>query len=448
MCSFKRLAAFAAAMTMAAGVMVPASADNNAEKAAPAVELVSRDDVIRDGSYKKYDIVYSQQNAVNGVSFRLDMPKGMDLVDFQIKEDRLSSELGFDELSFSKKMEFKAHDIDGKTVDGSKTVKLGTVVVKTNGVEGDLKVKKVKEDTVKDYDKYLEECEAEGIISYFVAPEISFEDLDFCYTPDVSSAKKGDIITYDVDIINYADLNVFQSSLLFSDKLEYDHYVGEDNFSIPNDFEFDLSFAEDIDEEEFPDGHDYSFVGVYDFLKLWDIDEEAILDETVTDDEDLGDDDFDVDFSDVDVDTLKAGSHNICKLAFKATEDIDDTTGLIMNYYTLAHPSIKYAEDETVTDGEDVTGYDETQSFSRDLDAIIDAINEYNDNKADMLGDSNGSNTVDVSDVSAVAANVKGIKEIDEEFFENADVDEDGSITVTDLSKVAAHVKGVKSLAD
>ena len=433
MCDFKRIAAAAAAMTMAFGTFVTANADEAQEPAkVPTVELVSRDDTVRGGDYKKYDIMYTQEGAATGIKFRLDMPKGMEMVDMTLNESDIRDELDFEMVSVSKKMVISAFDGDGQLCDEAKTVKIGTVVVKTNGVDGDLSIKgtenrRAYSEDLKEMEEKLNELDTDEFTDLYAEDEdliydciddyMEFADLKLTFTPDVASAKAGDTVTYKVDLTTDKDIAIFQTSVLFSDVLEYDHYVGEDEFDIPNDFNYDLVFPGDIDNEVF-DNPDYTFVGMnksYFSLEVEDGHK----------------------YTNAEVNSLTAGTYYLCDLAFKAVTDIDDTNGLFDNYYTIAINND--VEGDFDTDSSPMT-------FTQKLNSALTDMNAVNDSKSEVKGDVNGSSEVDVSDLTGVAAHVKGIRNVDEYYFDNADVDGDGELTVTDLTKIAAHVKGIRAL--
>lgn len=413
MCGFKKLAAVAAAMTMAAGMFVTASAEEAAQtKVKQDVELVSRTDVIG-GEYKKYDIMYSQDGASCGVSFKLDMPKGMELVDIMVNESVVANDIGYEQLAFTKNMELISYDTDDTLAGEVNNVKLATVTIKTNGIDKELTVKDIREENGNYVQNLYDGRGKNEILDHTLIKDFDFVDLAYTFTPDKASAKAGDIITYDVSFDTPQDICIFQTSLLFSDDLKYDSYAGEDNYDIPNDFDFDLVFGEDIDNELF-DVEDYTFIGMNKIM--------------------LGD------TSDKDVtewNSCKKGTHDLCKLNFKAVNDIADTNNLIDGYYILAHSM--QGEDQQL----------DIQTFSQEISAMLPDINKANDQKEEktvMLGDVNGSENVDVSDISEVASHIKGIKPISSANFENADVNKDGELSVNDISLIAAHIKGIKPL--
>lgn len=64
-----------------------------------------------------------------------------------------------------------------------------------------------------------------------------------------------------------------------------------------------------------------------------------------------------------------------------------------------------------------------------------------------ILGDVNGSGSINITDITLTAAHVKGKKLLNSEQFARADINRDGKISVTDITKIAAHVKGKKLIA-
>ena len=219
------------------------------------------------------------------------------------------------------------------------------------------------------------------------------------------------------------DVSLFQTSLIFSEDLAYDSYVGEDHFDIPNDFDYLMGFVEDIDQEIFNMGqNDYTFVGMN---KPYYASTEIISNMTVDQ-----------------INSCKKGKHDLCQLRFKAVNDIADTHDLIDTYNIIAI----YDVDADVVETPDLT---QIETASQKINATLPKINELNAAKAaapSMPGDVNGSDNVDVSDISVIATHIKGIKPIDDSMMKNADVDHDGNISVSDISKVAAHIKGIKAL--
>lgn len=414
MCGFKKTAAFAAALTIAASVFVPASAQEATEvQAKQNVELVSRTDVI-EGEYKKYDIVYSQDGAASGVSFKLDMPRGMELIDISVNESAIANEIGFEQLAFTKDMELISYDTDENLVSEVNNVKIATVTIKTNGIDKELTVKDIREKNEEYVETLYDERGENEILDHTLAGYFDFVDLDYKFTPDKASAKAGDIITYDVSFDNPKDIYIFQTSLLFSDDLQYDGYEGEDHYEIPNDFDFKLAFAEDIDNELFRGQNDYTFVGMSN--KMLHHAKDSDVSEW---------------------NTCKKGTHDICKLRFKAVNDIADTNDLIDSYYIIAIGTNGEEKQTTI------------RTFTQEINAMLPDINRINDQKKEktvLLGDVNGSDDINVSDLSDLASHVKGIKPINNDNIENADVNKDGELTVSDISMIASHIKGVKAL--
>lgn len=417
MCGFKKGAAITAALTMAASMFITASAETTAQ-ANPTVTLVSRSDTVKGSEYIKYDIMYSQDAAASGISFDLKMPAGMELVNVKLNENTIAKKLGHELVGLSDDMKFVSYDKDGKVAGDVKDMKLGSILLKTNGIEGALEVKNVSEVASGERN--------EDIVPYYIGGYddfMGYTDMDYTFTPDKASAKAGDIITYDVSFDVADDVSLFQTSLIFSEDLAYDSYVGEDHFDIPNDFDYLMGFVEDIDQEIFNMGqNDYTFVGMN---KPYYASTEIISNMTVDQ-----------------INSCKKGKHDLCQLRFKAVNDIADTHDLIDTYNIIAI----YDVDADVVETPDLT---QIETASQKINATLPKINELNAAKAaapSMPGDVNGSDNVDVSDISVIATHIKGIKPIDDSMMKNADVDHDGNISVSDISKVAAHIKGIKAL--
>lgn len=128
---------------------------------------------------------------------------------------------------------------------------------------------------------------------------------------------------------------------------------------------------------------------------------------------------------------------NVIGISGKSAADVNITRD--------ENKDISIKADKTVTDGQItyIKGND-TKTVSLEKKTSVDINSDVP--VGVMMGDANLDDDINVTDISVTASHIKGIKPLDKDQQEAADVSSDGELTVTDIAMIASHIKGIKPL--